>query len=287
MKHIFSLIRLIFYFSAIPILIFSIASKKQEILKTMKRASIGSIFYLICDLLFFESLFDLNSGLGPVVVAIITIPVSIIFLISAIVSNNRIRKFEPIDNKLKFRWTVIYVLPIILIMITFINEFYALNNAKLIFVNRPDGFSGDYYSIVVTDDKCIKVDLGDKFFKNGEYVDYYQYSAFIDENQEFKISSYSDEELREIDINLIKKLCDFNGYERRGKYLGDDYRLVWTINKIIGTNYYHVTYLANNGNDNSSGTVIGEVIFLNDRFIDDIQIGNYSDILFLKENCVD
>lgn len=287
MISLFNIFRLIALISSLVFMISSIRAKKRKSLETIKYCSIGNMVYLVADIFVFPNVFDLYVGLEVIVYVIAAAIAGLFTIIGLIVNIVRAKKLVIVGHQRAPRWPILYLIPALLLVTCVVYEYVTLQNANLILVHEPAGFSSDYYHVAVTDDYSAKLDLGERFFKsNAQECDYYEYDIIRSGADTYDMQSYHDPEFKEIDREIVEKIYQFKDFKRNEgsrELYGDDVCFKGSIKKIVGTDYYIVSWLMSTNSElGGGGTVYGEAIFLNDQFVDDIQIGNIDKILFYK-----
>lgn len=286
MKEILSIFRVIGILSSLVFLIFGIRTKSRNKLKTLGICSVGNMAYLLADLFIFPAIFDLYVGLEVIVYGVATIIAGALTVAALIVIILRRKRVTPIENDSKPMWPLLYIIAAVCIVSCFALECTVLNDANLVFVHEPNGFSSDYYNVAVTNHAATQLDVGEKYFKDGgQECEYYEYDIIQTGVHEYQIQSpYHDPELKEIDREVIERIYMFDDFKKNKSvlnYYSDEYCIKGLVKKIVGTDYYICSWLiSNNSEIGGGGTVYGEAIFLNDQFIDNIEIGNIDKILF-------
>ena len=288
MKSMLTLFRIIAIISSLVFMIVSIRSKKKSQLKCVRACTIGNMIYLLADLFVLPPVMDLYVGLEAFFNACGILLAGILSVIGIIVGTVRAKKIEPVEGEEKPRWPLLYILAGVCIVSCFLMEVQLLQNANIVLNHEPDGFSSDYYNIAVTDKAAVKVDVGENYFKkNGEECTYYEYNIIQTGVHTYLIQSkYHDPELTEIDRDVVERIYQFDDFKKNDsvrKLYGDDMCYNGLVRKIVGTDYYLMTWLlSDNSEIGGGGTVYGEAIFLGDKFIGNIDIGDIDKIIYYE-----
>ena len=286
MREMLTIFRIIGILSSIVFLICGIRTKNRKQLKIIGICSVCNMVYLGADLFVFPGLFDIYVGLEVIIYAIAIILAGVITVAALITIILRWQRVAPTENDVRPMWPILYILVPVCLISCFALECTVLNDANIIFVHEPNGFNSDYYHVAVTDHAATQLDVGEKYFKeDGRECEYYEYDIIQTGVHEYQIQSpYHDPELKEIDREVVERIYMFDDFKKNKSvlnYYSDDYCIKGLVKKIVGTDYYICAWLISNDPEiGGGGTVYGEAIFLNDQFIDNIEIGNIDKILF-------
>lgn len=283
-KSVMSIIRLLVFFASIAYLIFSCTSKTKERLVGFKHCILANMGYAFADMFIFNTLFDLDTGLEVLIYFGGNVIVFILSIIALIIISARRKKIEPAENGKKSMLALLYIVPIVMLSLVFVSEIRTLSQANLILTNDPADWSGDYYTIVVSDDKASRVEIGDVYFpKGGSEKDYQVYHVGFNDEY-FEIKTY-DEAPSEEQTEILQALYKFDGFEKtdaKNHYSGGHYMHAQII-KIDDSDYYIVDWiLSDTPSVTGGGSVYGSAIFLGTKFIDDIHIFEIEDIILYK-----
>jgi hypothetical protein len=224
-------------------------------------------------------LFDLKVGLEVIFFALFSLVAIIIYLISITIVSVRMKKCQETEDKPRFKWTYVYCIPIVLILISFVFNLLAVKNANIIIQMEANGFETDPQNVAASTKCCEEISLGKKYYNNWIEVGYDEY--YVSNSYKLTVTSNTDENFIGADMSTIKSIYDFQDYEKRYSMpLDENDKISLIVRRVEKTDYYIVTYLvSSSGNAEDGGFVYGEALFLKDVFVGNIKIRNIDSIL--------
>jgi hypothetical protein len=259
---------IIAWVSCVVFFVATIISKKRCVLRNIKIAYIGIFGYLLISNILYAAL-DLNVGLELLIYCGADAICLLLMTISLIVSKVKWKKFPDEENKTLSRWLYLYLIPIMLILVSFGIEFHALQQADILLIEKNGWFKpNSYYAI--TDRYCLQVDLGESVQKQGEKVlpiyDPYDYPDW-----NFSVNVPVDDESTKIttlsrsQLNMFRAIAQYDGLTKEMNLNGNVQQSA-EIYILGSTDYYLVQYCITNG----SNYWYPSAIFLRDQFVDNI-----------------
>ena len=170
MQSMLLVCRAIVWITSIVFLIVSLKTKKRTMLDCVKWVSLGSLFYLLIDIFAWPKFFDVNYGLDSIGFYAISAITGAILIAAALICIKKSKQIQRAEGEDIQRWPILYLLVAICLFAVFGLEYEILQDAHLIFVNETNGFAELNYSVAITDHTSIKVNIGEKYYKDGTNV---------------------------------------------------------------------------------------------------------------------
>lgn len=157
--------------AALPVLIFSIISKRREACKALLLVSALYIPYLFADIYVLPSELRLPVGLDVLLLYLVSAAAGVLYLISVIICAVKLWKRKTEDKqgaaKYKICAAAALVLPVLLVSAVFFGEYSTVQTADAIVVCYSagnGGFDGTSFAYAVNDKYCTAFDIGVDFF---------------------------------------------------------------------------------------------------------------------------
>lgn len=279
MKSMLLICRAVVWITCVVFLITARKTKKRSMLDCVKWCSLGSFLYIVLDIFLWPWLFDVQYGVENIIFWGVDGIAALFLLADAFICQRRSKTIQKAEGEDIQRWFLLYLLVAVCFFATFALEWQVLQDAHLLFVNTPDGLSGDYYSVAVNDVSCIKIELGEKYYKKGtpterhNYVAYWDRKALIIEEKNNAPAPTDDE------YYWFVQGCMFNDYVRwPDAQNADDTRLEFAITKIANTDYFVVTYYRTTV-PKEVQVIVGQALFLREKFVNNIEMP-YTDEIY-------
>lgn len=279
MREMILICKSIVWVTSIAFLLIAIKTKKRSMLNCVRWVTLGSLFYLLVDVFgLWYYLFDVDYGL-EVILGWIHSAVSAVLLIAAhIIALVKRKKYEMQPGEDIQRWPLLYLLVAVCFFSCFALEYEVLQDANIIIPHSPSSWDVDEYGLVITDVTALPIQVGDRYYKEGQTTECYWYSVNVIDDQ-IQITSYDDPELKDIDISIVKSLCASTEYTKLAtdsQYTIPEYDII----HIRNTDYYLVRYMLANAQKTLS-TTCGCAVFLKDQFVADIDEIPESDFAYV------
>ncbi|MBR4110390.1 MAG: hypothetical protein IKK43_01695 [Clostridia bacterium] len=151
---------------SIIMLICAIKNKKRNVCKYIIVSSIIYIIFLILDIGLLPGYLNLSVGLEILFFRAFSFVASILFIISIVISNKKLKKIEVVEEskKGKIILLLLIIFPIIIFSFSYIREMYYINNSELILVcSSGENFSKEYFAYAINDNYCKVISIGTDF----------------------------------------------------------------------------------------------------------------------------
>ncbi len=299
LEILISISRIYIYIVSVILLIYSIKTNNNKVLKNNRIASIFYIIFLFISLKIIPSLMGIESGLEVLFYATFEVIDSILLGVVILICSKKLKKISNLDDKnTKFidnYLKIIIAIPIVIIVLGFLYEYIVLNTCNLfIRCNYQSGYiESTDTQYAIGNKSCKKITISNEY-KIGKVkqTEYTWYDVSKDENGKLEITSneYNDPRLKEIDMDVVKTLFDdtklYNKERQKyaetimsesSNYIGHGV----TLYKIKNSNYYIVKHMLKG--KNGGGIILCEGIYENEKFIDKINIrGDIEEIYLYK-----
>ncbi len=167
LKNCVYFITIVISLLSIPILIYSIKNKNTNNCKSIKIINIFYIVFLIINVVVLPNVLSLDIGLEILFLAFITLIAIIIDIISIIICSKRIKKDNKIisfSKKSLLCSLLLIILPVLLLVCSFLKEYYLIVNSDLVLVYRSNGNGGigdsKEFAYAINDNYCKEISLG-------------------------------------------------------------------------------------------------------------------------------
>lgn len=167
LKNCVYVITIVMSLLSIPILIYSIKNKNTNNCKSIQIINIFYIVYLIINVVVLPSVLSLDIGLEILFLVFIALIAIIIDIISIVICSKRIKKDNKIfsfSKKSLLFLLVLIILPVLLLVCSFLKEYYLIVNSDLVLVYRSNGNGGigdsEEFAYAINDNYCKEISLG-------------------------------------------------------------------------------------------------------------------------------
>lgn len=163
-KQIVYFLCLFIFLTSIIMLIYSKKNKKKNVCKYIIVLSIIYIIFFILDIDFLPFHLNLSIGLEILFYKALLFITIILFIISIIISNKKLRKLEEIienSKKYKIILLLLIIFPIIIFSFSYFREMHYINNSELILVcSSGENFGKKYFAYAINDNYCKEISIG-------------------------------------------------------------------------------------------------------------------------------
>ena len=245
-------------------------AKKRTMFDCVKWVALGSLFYLVLDIFAWPKLFDVNYGLDSIGYYIFNAIAGIILLTTFFICNKKQKKIERAEDEDIQRWPLLYLLLGVCFFSVFGLEYEILQDAHLLFINETNGFAESNYSVAITDHAAIKVDIGEKYFKDGEIATPQRYIVQKSQKAFYVVEQNEAPGLALNQSTHVFTACQSDKYKQRTDIqIPDNAVLEYAVMLFEGSDYFIVTYYFTTV-PTEIQVVAGQALFYKEEFICDI-----------------
>lgn len=279
-KSCINFIIFIIILASIPILIYSIKSKRN-IFKNILIIDIIYIIYLFISVFYLPNVLGLDEGLEVLFIYLIAFITGIAYIVSIIICQKKIKKNNDESDKISFITIILIILPILLFSYSFLREYYLIKNSELIIEsNYQDGIiTSEDYRYAISENYCKEVTINIPKNANEKKIEHYTYYInFIDDSDDYEIEeNYIDEDLRYLDKTVAEKILldakhNHNNLENYSNPILDKDEIIINYTSITyfkDTDYYFVELGYNHNNVTS---IVNKMIYKGENFIGELNI---------------
>ena len=283
MKSCINSIIFVIILASIPILIYSIKSKKN-IFKNILIIDIMYIIYLFIGVFYLPNVLVLDKGLEVLFIYLISFIAGIIYLISIIICKKKIKKNNDKitkSDKISFITIILIILPILLFSCSFLREYYLIKNSELIIESDYQNgiITSENYRYAISENYCKEVTINIPQNLNDKKIEHYiYYINFIDNSDNYEIEkNYIDEDLKYLDKTVAEKILldakhNHNNLENYSNPILNKDEIVInsaSITYFKDTDYYFVE-IGYNHDDVTS--IVNAMIYKGENFIGELNI---------------
>ena len=267
-------IRICIYIITLVIFISTISTKNKNILKNNITTSVFMILYLILNFILINYIFEDSTRWDFLVIYFFSV-ISIILLITTVIiskkklsKNNKLIQKSPLFIK---HYSKLVVLPLIIIICSFLNQMRIINNAQLllIFEYQNGIIQHDITQVAINRNSSKSFDLKKNLInKNMKKLNQITYYYEVTETGEFILTnSYDDPELKKADIVLFEKIYKEHNLvsNNDSKENNNEIFIDGTITVLEGTEYYIIKQYWGKEKYGVSQSD-GEAIFYKDKY---------------------